>query len=100
MRIDAPGRVTGGTGSLALTANLERTDQLDLGKTWDCRAGQYAPLAPWRGGVDDHRYADLGQERCHRREGPVHHIAFSIAVGRLRRERLPNLVQLEHSHRD
>jgi hypothetical protein len=84
------------TPGLALSAYLERADQLHLGKAHDRSSRELAPGTAMRCGVDDHRPARLVEQGRHVDERAIDEVALDVAVGWRRRQNLADLVELEH----
>src|SRR5437016_7956649 len=96
LAVDATRSVALTTVAFALPAHLERPLELDLGEPLDRRAREVPPSAPVRRRVHDHRHARRYQRRRHVYERPVHDVTLRRGVGRRRREKLPDGVELEH----
>src|SRR6478672_212308 len=79
----------------SLTAELERADQLDFSESWDLPPGEIAPVAPMRGGINDHRRSRADQRTGHVDESAIDDVTLHVAVGRRRRDGLADLVELE-----
>jgi hypothetical protein len=79
----------------SLAAELQWADELDFGEARDLPTGEITPVAPVRGGVDDHRRSRVGQRTGHVDESAIYNVTLDVAVGWRRRDDLADLVELE-----
>src|SRR5262245_41379321 len=82
---------------LSRRAYVRGTEQLHLAKVRDQSACPLAPLAAWRGGVDDHRDAGVGQGLRRVGEGTVNDVTFVLCLSTAAEQRVPYRGQLQHA---